>query len=65
MAEVLELAQLLQHHGVAEVDVGRRRVQPQLDPQLASLLLGDLELARQAAFGQRLMGVAQQRGGGL
>jgi hypothetical protein len=31
--QVLQLAQLVQHHGVAEVDVGRRRVQPELDAQ--------------------------------
>ncbi len=34
---VLELAQLAQHDRVAEVDVGRRRVDPQLDPQRAAL----------------------------
>ena len=37
MAEVLELAQLLQHDGVAEVDVGRRRVEAELDAQRAAL----------------------------
>ena len=37
MAQVLELAQLLQHDGVAEVDVRRRRVEAQLGPQLAAL----------------------------
>ena len=30
---LLELAQLLEHDGVAEVDVGRGRVDPELDPQ--------------------------------
>ncbi len=37
MAGVLELAQLLQHDGVAEVDVGGGRVEPELDPQRAAL----------------------------
>ena len=45
MAEVLELAQLLQHDGVAEVDVGRGRVEPELDAQLAALARGGLQLA--------------------
>jgi hypothetical protein len=33
MAQVLQLAHLVEHHGVAQVDVGRRRVQAQLDAQ--------------------------------
>jgi hypothetical protein len=33
VAQLLEVAQLLQHHGVAEVQVGRRRVEPELDLQ--------------------------------
>ncbi|MCY1455940.1 hypothetical protein D9M71_731150 [compost metagenome] len=33
MAEVLQLAQLVQHHGVADMDVGRGRIQAQLDAQ--------------------------------
>ena len=45
MAEVLELAQLLQHDRVAEVDVGRGRVQAELGAQLAPLARGGLELA--------------------
>ena len=40
MAEVLELAQLLEHDGMAEVDVGRGRVDTQLDPKRPPLLLG-------------------------
>ena len=58
MAEVLELAQLLQHDGVAEVDVGRRRVEAELGPQLAALALGGLQAARQSPGRQRLGGVA-------
>ena len=37
VAGVLELAQLAQHDRVAEVDVGRRRVDPELDPQRPAL----------------------------
>ena len=37
VAGVLELAQLLEHHGVAEVDVGGGRVEPELDAQRAAL----------------------------
>src|SRR6185369_15606963 len=33
VAEVLELAQLAQHHGVAEVQVGRGRIEAELDAQ--------------------------------
>jgi hypothetical protein len=33
VAQVLQLAHLVQHHRVADVDVGRRGVQPQLDAQ--------------------------------
>ena len=44
VARVLELAQLLQHDGVAEVDVGRGRVEAELDPQRPALALGELEL---------------------
>ena len=33
VAEVLHLAHLVEHDGVAEVDVGRGRIEPELDPQ--------------------------------
>ena len=33
MAQVLQLAHFVQHHGVANVDVGRGRVQAQFDAQ--------------------------------
>ena len=66
MAEVLELAQLLQHDGVAEVDVGRRRVEPELDPQLAALARGGLRAcARGRPPGSDVDGVAGQEGGVL
>ena len=36
MAQVLKLSHLVEHHGVANVDVRRRRVQPELDAQLVA-----------------------------
>ena len=46
MAEVLRLAQLVQHHRVPEVDVGRGRVEAELDAQrlAAGELLRELRL---------------------
>ena len=52
VAEVLELAQLLQDDGVAEVDVGRRRVEAELHAQLAALARGLLELALETPSGR-------------
>ena len=46
MPEVLELAQLLQHDRVAEVDVGRRRVEAELDAQRPALRAAELALQR-------------------
>ena len=59
--EILELAQLLQHDREAEMDVRRRRVDPQLDAQRPALA----ELALEASFGQAVDGVAGQPGGRL
>ena len=47
MAEVLELAQLAQRNGMADVDIGRRRVNAKLDVQR----LVALELLEQSALG--------------
>ncbi len=48
MALILELAQLLEDDGVAEVDVGGRRVDPELDPQrtMRRELLGEHPLGQ-------------------
>ena len=56
MARVLEGAQLVEHDHVPEVDVGGRRVDPQLDPQRPPTL----ELLGQTALGQRLDGALEQ-----
>ena len=49
MAEVLELAQLLQDDGVAEVDVRRGRIEAELDAQRPALLRRRGQPRRQAA----------------
>ena len=57
VAGVLEVAQLAQHDRVAEVDVGRGRVDPQLDAQRAP----ERELALELARRQHLGGAAHER----
>src|SRR5690606_35157859 len=66
VAQVLELPELPEHHGMSDVEVGRRRVYAQLRPQLTPLALRELELLAQATFGNDLIGSALQeflRGG--
>ena len=65
VTEVLELAQLLEHDGVAEVDVGRGRIDTELDPQRPALRLGCYQLGLQSPVGERGVGVAGQPCGGL
>jgi hypothetical protein len=57
---VLELAQLAEHDRVTEMDVGRRRVDAELDPQRPPLL----ELALELALRQDVDGVAEEVGHG-
>jgi hypothetical protein len=56
---VLELAQLAQDDRMAEVDVGRRRVQPELDAQRAA----ERELARESPVGEAVDRVTGQPAG--
>ena len=63
MAEVLELAQLLQDDRVAEVDVRRRRVEAELHAQRTALLRDRLEALLEPPGGKRLSGVAGQESG--
>ena len=56
MPGVLELAQLVETHGVPEMDVGRGGVDAELDPQRASLTIGARELGFERAFGKHLDG---------
>ena len=53
---LLELGQLREHDAVAEVDVGRGRVDAELDPQRPALG----ELLGEAALGQRLLRPGQE-----
>ena len=38
MSEILEMLHLAQDHGVAQVQIGRGRIQAELDPELAAAL---------------------------
>ena len=61
---VLELAQLLEHDRVAEVDVGGGRVEPELDPQRPALGEPPLERPGGQAI-DRIAGEVGGRAGGL
>jgi len=50
VAELLELSELAEHDRESEVDVGRRRVDAQLDAERCAAL----ELARQVGFGDEI-----------
>ncbi len=50
MTEVLQLAHLVEHHGVADVDVGRGRVQAQLDAQWHTGCFRASELGQPVGF---------------
>jgi hypothetical protein len=59
VAEILELAQLLEHDRVPEMQVARGRIQPELDAQRAAL--GEPRLER--ALGEHVDRVAGQEVG--
>ena len=68
VAGVLELAQLAEHDRVAQVDVGRGRVDPELDAQRAAERQLALELAGREHVdraGRKALGVAHARAEGL
>ena len=48
MAEVLQLAQLVQHHRVAEMDVGRGRIEAELAAQRLAARVRARELLRES-----------------
>ena len=50
MAQILELAHLVQQHGVAEVQVGRGRIEAGLDAQRTASLQPRLELIKLEYF---------------
>ena len=61
VAQVLELAQLAQDHGVAEVDVGRGGIDPELHAQRPALS----QLALQCALREGVDGIPGKEAGGL
>ncbi len=65
MAGVLELAQLLQHDGVAEVDVWGRRIEAELAAQRLTALTCARELRSERTGRQRVLDVAGEPRGGL
>ena len=60
MSQVLEFAQLVQRHDVAEVNVRSRRVRTQLDAQRAVLGQRALELAPQFVHGMQVHRAVRQ-----
>ena len=56
VAGVLELAELVEDHGVAQMDVGGRGVDAELDAQRAALALGEGELGLESAVGEHVDG---------
>jgi hypothetical protein len=58
VAQVLELAQFVQYDGVAEVQVGRRRVQAQLDAQRRAALFRTGQFLGKFALDQQLIDAA-------
>ena len=56
MAGVLELAQLVEDDRVAEMDVGSRGVDAELDAQRPALALGEVELRLERALGEHVDG---------
>jgi hypothetical protein len=65
MPHVLEPAQPPQHDRVAEVDVGRSGVDPELHPQRATLALRLGQLGLETPVGQAIDRPAGQLGGRL
>jgi hypothetical protein len=65
VAEVLELAQLLEDDRVAEVDVRRSRVETELRAQRPTFPRGLLELALEPAPREGVDGVSGEERGGF
>jgi len=57
---ILELAQLVEYHGVAEMDVWGGGIDAQLHAQLAALALGERELLFEGAVGKDVDGAHTQ-----
>ena len=60
MSQVLELPHLVQHHRVADVDVGRGGVQTQLDAQRHAVLLRTCQLLLPFSLRDQFFGPPQR-----
>jgi len=60
VAQILQLAHFVQHHGVADMDVRRRGVQAQLDAQRLAGRLGAREFLDPLIPGQQFFDTAQR-----
>ncbi len=64
MTEILQLAQLVQHHRVAKVNVGRGRIEPELATQWLAGRRRACQLVREFAFNQEFVAAALGNGQG-
>ena len=62
MTEVLQLAHLVQHDRVADVDVGRGRIEAELDTQRLACRRAPGELLREFVFDQQFVDAALGNG---
>ena len=62
MAQILQLAHLVEHHGVADMDVRRRRVQAELDAQRHAGGLGARQFAQPVVLRNQFLAAAQRDG---
>ena len=58
--QVLQLAHLVEHHGVADVDVRRGRVEPQLDAQGTPVASDRASFFSQSACRQQFFATSQR-----
>ena len=65
VAQVLQLAHLVQHNGVAKVQVGCGRIQAQFDAQRYAALFGARQFLGELTFNQQLVDTAFGDGEGL
>ena len=65
MAQVLELAHFVQHHGVADVDVGRGGVKSQFDAQGRAAGMRTLQLFNPFFMGQQFFAAPQAHRQGM
>jgi len=60
MAGVLERSQLAQHDGMAQMNIRRRGIDPELDPQWTAFPARLRELDREHSIGQAVDGIGSQ-----